>query len=67
MATTVRAEKVGTQMSDGDIESALGVACELLEMTHEAIIRLIIREWLEEYGLLPIHDLDEGSETEESA
>ncbi|PDT82480.1 hypothetical protein CO676_16740 [Sinorhizobium sp. BJ1] len=54
-------------MSDGDIESALGVACELLEMTHEGIIRLIIREWLEEYGLLPIYDLDEGSERKGSA
>ncbi|AFL51475.1 hypothetical protein USDA257_c29040 [Sinorhizobium fredii USDA 257] len=54
-------------MSDGDVESALGVACELLEMAQEGIIRLIIREWLEEYGFLPIYDLDDGSETKGSA
>ncbi|WP_165447142.1 hypothetical protein [Sinorhizobium fredii] len=49
---------------DDDVELALALACELLEMTREAIIRLIIREWLQGYGFLPIQELDEGSETE---
>ncbi|APG83368.1 hypothetical protein SAMCCGM7_Ch0580 [Sinorhizobium americanum CCGM7] len=49
------------------MELALVLACELLEMTRESIIRLIIREWLHGYGFLPIQELDEGSETERSA
>ncbi|WEX75067.1 hypothetical protein PYH37_000400 [Sinorhizobium numidicum] len=52
---------------DHDVELAFAAACEELEMTRDALIRLIIREWLEGYGFLPVHDLDEGSETEGSA
>ncbi|MEZ0002065.1 hypothetical protein [Sinorhizobium fredii] len=52
---------------DDDVEAALVLACEELEMTRQQLIRLIIREWLQSYGYLPIHDLDEGSEAEGSA
>ncbi|PDT50416.1 ribbon-helix-helix protein, CopG family [Sinorhizobium fredii] len=52
---------------DDDVEAALAVACEELQMTRDELIRLIIREWLEGYGFLPIRDLDEGSVTEGSA
>ncbi|AWI61493.1 hypothetical protein [Sinorhizobium fredii] len=52
---------------DVDVELALAGAGEELEMTRDRLIRLIVREWLEEYGFLPIHHLDEGSETEGSA
>ncbi|ACP24016.1 hypothetical protein NGR_c02160 [Sinorhizobium fredii NGR234] len=65
MMTMVHTETVDRRMSDDDdVELALALACELLEMTREAIIRLIIREWLQGYGFLPIQELDEGSETE---
>lgn len=49
---------------DDNVELALVDACEELEMTRDGLIRLIIREWLEAYGFLPFHDLDEGSGTE---
>ncbi|WP_193378183.1 hypothetical protein [Sinorhizobium fredii] len=52
---------------DDDVEAAIAAACEELEMTRDEIVRLIIREWLEGYGFLAVHDLDEGSETEGSA
>ncbi|CCE94738.1 hypothetical protein [Sinorhizobium fredii] len=68
MATIVHTENVGRRIpNDDDVELALALACELLEMTREAIIRLIIREWLEEYGFLPVQELDEASDTEGSA
>ena len=64
----VHTEYVDRRISDDDdVELALVLACELLEMTRESIIRLIIREWLHGYGFLPIQELDEGSETERSA
>ncbi|WP_198963428.1 hypothetical protein [Sinorhizobium fredii] len=47
-------------------EAALALACEELQMTRDEIIR-IIREWLQSYGYLSVHELDEGSETEGSA
>jgi hypothetical protein len=31
------------------------------------MIRFIIREWLESYGFLAVHELDEGSATEGNA
>ncbi|APG86680.1 hypothetical protein SAMCCGM7_pA0342 (plasmid) [Sinorhizobium americanum CCGM7] len=40
-----------------DIEAALAAACGELEMTRQEAIRLIIREWLEQYRFLPGHDL----------
>ncbi|MBB4184271.1 hypothetical protein GGE07_000897 [Sinorhizobium terangae] len=46
---------------DDDVEMALDLACEELEMTRAELIRLIFREWLEGYGFLPLHDLDDGS------
>jgi hypothetical protein len=49
---------------DDDLETAIAAACEELEMTREELTRLIIREWLEQYGFLAVHELDEGSETE---
>ncbi|ASY61424.1 hypothetical protein SS05631_d65230 (plasmid) [Sinorhizobium sp. CCBAU 05631] len=52
---------------DDDVEAAIAAACEELDMTREEMIRLILREWLEQYGFLPVHELDEGSETEGSA
>ncbi|AFL51397.1 hypothetical protein [Sinorhizobium fredii] len=52
---------------DDDVEAAITAACEELEMTREEVIHLILREWLEQYGFLPVHELDEGSETEGSA
>ncbi|WP_018236735.1 hypothetical protein [Ensifer sp. BR816] len=52
---------------DDDVELALAAACEELQMTRDELIRLIMREWLEGYGFLPVHELDEGSETEGSA
>ncbi len=52
---------------DDDIEAALALACEELKMTRDEAIRVFIREWLESYGYLPVHDLDEGSDTEGSA
>ncbi|ACP24940.1 hypothetical protein NGR_c11550 [Sinorhizobium fredii NGR234] len=52
---------------DDDVEAALALACEELQMTRDEIIRLIMREWLEGYGFLTVHELDEGSETGGSA
>ncbi|MCG5487340.1 MAG: hypothetical protein KK482_27330 [Sinorhizobium meliloti] len=52
---------------DDDVEAAIAAACEELQMTRDAAIRLFIREWLEQYGFLPVHELDEGSETEGNA
>ncbi|WP_139812963.1 hypothetical protein [Ensifer aridi] len=52
---------------DDDVELALAAACKELEMTRDNLIRLIMREWLEGYGFLPLRNLDEGSETEGSA
>ncbi|MEZ0003212.1 hypothetical protein [Sinorhizobium fredii] len=51
---------------DDDIEAALAVACEELETTRDEMIRLIMSEWLEQYGFLPVHELNEGNETEGS-
>ncbi|WEX86479.1 hypothetical protein PZN02_002768 [Sinorhizobium garamanticum] len=45
---------------DDDVELALALACEELQMTRDEIIRLILREWLEQYGFLSVHELDEG-------
>jgi hypothetical protein len=50
-----------------DVELALATACEELEMTRQEIIRLIMREWLEQYGFLPFRELEEGSETRRNA
>ena len=52
---------------DNDVELALATACEELEMTRQEMIRLIMREWLEQYGFLPFRALDEGSETRGNA
>ncbi len=52
---------------DDDIELALALACEELQMTRDEMIRLILREWLEQYGFIPFRQLDEGSDTEGSA
>jgi hypothetical protein len=52
---------------DNDVELALATACEELEMTRQEMIRLIMREWLEQYRFLPFRELDEGSETRENA
>ncbi|PDT38054.1 MULTISPECIES: hypothetical protein [Sinorhizobium] len=49
---------------DDDVEEAIAIACEELAMTRDELIRLIIREWMEQYGFLPFHELDDGSETE---
>ncbi|ASY62885.1 hypothetical protein SJ05684_c14370 [Sinorhizobium sojae CCBAU 05684] len=48
---------------DETIEAALAVACEQLQITRDEAIRLFVREWLEQYGFLPFHEPDEGSET----
>ena len=45
---------------DEDVELAIALACEELEMTRQELIRLIMREWLEGYGFLPVHERDEG-------
>ncbi|PDT51177.1 hypothetical protein CO664_22695 [Sinorhizobium sp. NG07B] len=52
---------------DDDVEEAIAIACEELAMTRDELIRLIIREWMEQYGFLPFHELDDGSETEGNA
>ncbi|QFI65070.1 hypothetical protein EKH55_0196 [Sinorhizobium alkalisoli] len=49
-----------------DVEPALDAACKELEMTRDELIRLIIREWLEQYGFLLTHYMDEGSWKEDS-
>jgi hypothetical protein len=49
---------------DDEVEAALAVACEELQMTRDELIPLVIREWLQGYGFLPVQELDEGSETE---
>ncbi|THK36390.1 hypothetical protein EHS39_19665 [Ensifer sp. MPMI2T] len=46
---------------DDDVELALALACEELQMTRDEIIRLILREWLEQYGFLSDRESDEGS------
>ncbi|OHV73320.1 hypothetical protein [Ensifer sp. LCM 4579] len=50
-----------------DVEAAVDGACEELQMTRDELIRLIIREWLEQYGFLLTHSMDEGRGTEDSA
>ncbi|APG87552.1 hypothetical protein SAMCCGM7_pC0350 (plasmid) [Sinorhizobium americanum CCGM7] len=52
---------------DDDVEAALAATCKELQMTRDEVIRVIIREWLEQYGFLPFHDLDEGSESDGNA
>lgn len=52
---------------DNDVEVALATACEELEITRKEMIRLIMREWLEQYGFLPFRELDEGGETRGNA
>ncbi len=52
---------------ENDVELALGLACEQLQMTRDEIIRLILREWLEQYGFIELHELDEGSDTNSRA
>ncbi|GCA49442.1 hypothetical protein KGO5_01888 [Sinorhizobium sp. KGO-5] len=52
---------------DNDVELALATACKELEMTRQEMIRLIMREWLEQFGFLPFRELDEGSETRGNA
>ncbi|WP_172751288.1 hypothetical protein [Ensifer sp. LCM 4579] len=52
---------------EDDVEMALARAGEELEIKRQELIRLIVREWLEQYGFLPFHEVDEGSETEGSA
>ncbi|ASQ02708.1 hypothetical protein HR059_14820 [Sinorhizobium meliloti WSM1022] len=52
---------------EDDVELALALACEELQMTRDEIIRLILREWLEQYGFIELHELDEGSDTNSGA
>lgn len=33
----------------------------------DEIIRLILREWLEQYGFIELHELDEGGDTNSGA
>lgn len=61
------AESQALMTFDDDVETALARASEELEMDRQELIRLIVREWLQSYGFLPFHELDEGSETEGSA
>lgn len=52
---------------DQDVEDALAQACRDFNWNREYAIALLVREWLEESGYLPIHDLNEDSKTEGSA
>ncbi|AEG54746.1 hypothetical protein [Sinorhizobium meliloti] len=52
---------------EDDVELALALACEELQMTWDEIIRLILREWLEQYGFIELHELDEGGDTNSGA
>ncbi|AUX78593.1 hypothetical protein [Sinorhizobium fredii] len=47
---------------DDDVEAALALASEELQMTREELMRVLVRECLESYAYLPLND-DEGSET----
>ncbi|WP_331376023.1 hypothetical protein [Sinorhizobium chiapasense] len=45
---------------DDDVELALALACEELQMTRDEAIRLLVREWLQNYGFLPICGADKN-------
>ena len=57
--------KVGL-LFDQDVEDALAQACGDFKWKREYAIALILREWLEESGYLPIHVRGEGSNTEDT-
>lgn len=50
-----------------EVEDALAEACSDLNWEREYAIALIVREWLEESGYLPVHDLDEDGPTKGEA
>ncbi|MFD1329376.1 hypothetical protein [Mycoplana ramosa] len=58
--------KVGL-LFDQDVEDALAQACGDFKWKREYAIALIVREWLEESGYLPIHDRDGSAGTQETA
>jgi hypothetical protein len=52
---------------DPDIEKALAELAAEFKTPKNEIVRRIVREGLQAMGYLPIHDLDEDSETEGNA
>lgn len=57
--------KVGL-IFDQNVEDALAQACGDFNWKREYAIALIVREWLEESGYLPIHVRNESSNTEDT-
>lgn len=49
---------------DQDVDDALAQACGDFKWKREYAIALIVRDWLEENGYLPIHELGEDGEAD---
>lgn len=52
---------------DPDVNEAIVALAADLKKTKQDLLRIVIREWLEHGGYLPVHMLDEDDETEGSA
>lgn len=50
-----------------DIEEAVRSIAEELGYSREQMLRVIIKEWLEQNAYLPVHELDEDGEVDGNA
>ncbi len=51
----------------GNVEEAVRSLAEELGYSREQMLRLIVKEWLEQNAYLPVHELDEDGDTEGNA
>ena len=50
-----------------DIEEAVRSIADELGYSREQMLRVIVKEWLEQNAYLPVHELDEDGDTEGDA
>lgn len=63
----LRLRNSGAIPFDPDVEKALTEVAAEFDTSKNELVRRIVREALQAMGYLPVHDLDEGSETEGNA
>lgn len=63
----LRLRNSGAIPFDPDVEKALTEVAAEFDTSKNELVRRIVREGLQAMGYLPVHDLDEGSETEGNA
>ncbi len=51
----------------GDVEEAVRSIAVELGYSREEMLRVIVKEWLEQNAYLPVHELDEDGEAEGNA